>query len=146
MTKVEPIHAAGCVVYRRQEGRLEFLLVHRDRYDDWTFPKGKRDKGETDVACAKREVMEETGFSGPLGPELRPSHYVVPAKPKAIVRSPRPKTVRWWLMEYQNGEFTPNDEVDAIRWVTAPEAEMLLSYAHDRDLLREPDVESLTAA
>ena len=53
--------AAGALVWRRCEDSIEVLLVHRPRYDDWSFPKGKLDPGESLVACAVREVQEETG-------------------------------------------------------------------------------------
>lgn len=54
------IVAAGVVVFR--PGR-QILLVHRPKYDDWSFPKGKLDPGETLPAAAVREVAEETGLA-----------------------------------------------------------------------------------
>jgi 8-oxo-dGTP diphosphatase len=117
------IRAAGGVVVR--DGRL--LLVHRPKYDDWTFPKGKCEPGETDEACAVREVDEETGLRCELGTEL-PSTYYTDSRG-------RPKRVRWWRMEPVAGEFTPSDEVDEIRWLTRLEAAALLSYGRDQALL-----------
>ena len=55
----DQLRAAGGIVIR--DGRV--LLVHRPKYDDWTFPKGKAEDGETDEACALREVLEETGLT-----------------------------------------------------------------------------------
>ena len=115
------VRAAGGLVAR--DGRL--LLVHRPKYDDWTFPKGKAEPGESDEACAVREVEEETGLRCELGTEL-PSTYYTDSRD-------RPKRVRWWRMEPIAGEFTPSDEVDEIRWLTREEAVELLSY--DRDLV-----------
>ena len=117
------VRAAGGVVVR--DGRL--LLVHRPKYDDWTFPKGKCEPGETDEACAVREVEEETGLRCELGTELTSTHYTDSRG--------RPKRVRWWRMEPVAGEFTPTDEVDEIRWLTREEAAALLSYGRDRALL-----------
>jgi 8-oxo-dGTP pyrophosphatase MutT (NUDIX family) len=117
------VRAAGGVVER--DGFV--LLVHRPKYDDWTFPKGKADEGESDEACALREVREETGFDCRLLDELQPTEYV-------DARG-RPKRVRWWHMEIVSGEFTPTEEVDAIRWLTAVEAAQLLSYGRDLALL-----------
>ena len=54
----------------RGDAGLEVLVVHRPRYDDWTFPKGKAERGETDEECALREVEEETGLVCTLGREL----------------------------------------------------------------------------
>ena len=115
------VRAAGGVV--AHDGRL--LLVHRPKYDDWTFPKGKCELGESDEACARREVEEETGLLCELGAELPSTHYTDSRD--------RPKRVRWWRMEPVAGEFTPSDEVDEIRWLSREEAAELLSY--DRDLI-----------
>ena len=132
------IYAAGCVVYRQEGSGLELLLIHRDRYDDWTFPKGKREKGETDIACAQREVEEETGFSGPIGEELTPSRYTVLPKKASRESPPKPKVVRWWLMEAKAGKFEVNEEVDAVAWVGRQQAKVLLTYEHDRLLVDDP--------
>jgi 8-oxo-dGTP diphosphatase len=119
------VKAAGGVVMRGGE----VVLVHRPRYDDWSFPKGKMDRGETWEECALREVREEIGLSCRLGDELSPTSY---RDPKG-----RAKVVRYWRMEPLEGEFVPSDEVDAIRWLSPADAEQLLSYEHDRVLLRE---------
>src|SRR5690606_17602473 len=67
----EPVRAAGAVPWRfDDDDRIVVLMVHRPRYDDWSFPKGKRDEGESDEDCARREVFEETGLRGDLGREL----------------------------------------------------------------------------
>jgi 8-oxo-dGTP diphosphatase len=118
------VRAAGGVVAR--DGHV--VLVHRPRYDDWSFPKGKAEKGESDEDCALREVAEETGLHCRLGEELPSSEYT-------DARG-RPKRVRWWRMEpVRDDGFSPNDEVDEVRWVTPPEAASLLSYERDRVLL-----------
>ncbi len=124
------VKASGGVIVRRRGDRVELLIVHRPRYDDWSLPKGKLDDGETDEQCAVREVREETGLDVRLLSELEPVSY--------DDHRGRPKTVRYWLMEVIDGHpmieaetFVANDEVDAVRWVTTDEAEGLLSYAHD---------------
>ena len=121
------VRAGGGVVWRDDAGATEVLLVHRPKYDDWSFPKGKQDAGESDVETALREVEEETGFRCALGPELTSTSYVD--------RKGRPKTVRYWLMTIEDGSFTPTDEVDELRWVTPAQARWLLSYDRDRDVL-----------
>ena len=119
----ERIDAAGGVVVR--DGRV--LLVHRPRYDDWSFPKGKLDPGESFEEAAVREVEEETGVRAGLGRELPATRYEVRG---------RPKLVRYWLMTPEaETDFVPNNETDELRWATLEEARGLLSYAHDRELL-----------
>jgi 8-oxo-dGTP pyrophosphatase MutT (NUDIX family) len=122
------VRAAGGVV--RQGSKI--LLVHRPRYDDWTFPKGKADGDEPDEDCALREVREETGLSCRLLSELSSTTYT-------DARG-RPKRVRYWLMEPVGGEFTSTREVDEVRWCEPTEAETLLSYDRDREVLADvPD-------
>ena len=117
------IEAAGGVVIR--DGKV--AVVHRDRYDDWSLPKGKLDKGESFEQAALREVLEETGLQVELGDELEPVSYVD--------QKGRPKVVRYWLMEVVGGEFQANDEVDELRWLAPGDAVELLSYPHDRELV-----------
>jgi 8-oxo-dGTP pyrophosphatase MutT (NUDIX family) len=124
------IRAAGGVVHRRDpDGTWQVLLVHRPRYDDWSLPKGKADRGERAEETALREVEEETGLRCHLGESVGETRY--------RDAKGRSKVVQYWLMqpEATNGEFTPNDEVDAVRWCTREEAGQCLSYAHDRELL-----------
>lgn len=124
------VRAAGGVVWRRGDGdSFEVLLVHRPRYDDWSLPKGKRESGEADEDCALREVFEETGLAVTLGEELPEVRY--------RDHRDRPKVVRYWVMEPvgEVGPFTPNDEVDEVRWCSIAEATAQLSYDHDRDLV-----------
>jgi len=117
------VRAEGGVVRRGGE----VLVVHRPRYDDWTLPKGKLDPGETDEQAALREVEEETGLRCRLGQELPSVSY--------DDRRGRSKQVRYWEMEPESGEFTPNDEVDEVRWLPPEEARALMTYDRDREVL-----------
>jgi 8-oxo-dGTP diphosphatase len=124
------VEAAGGVVWRvAADGAAEVLLVHRPRYDDWSFPKGKTDPGETAADTAAREVEEETGLRCSLGAELGETRY--------RDNQGRPKVVRYWLMEpvAVGHDFAPNREIDALRWCSTSEGRDLLSYEYDRDLL-----------
>jgi 8-oxo-dGTP pyrophosphatase MutT (NUDIX family) len=119
------VRAAGGVVLD-PEGRV--ALVHRPRYDDWTLPKGKLDRGESFEDAALREVEEETGLRCRLVRELPSSEYLDPKG--------RSKLVRYWLMEVEHDPgFVPNDEVDELRWIPADEAPAQLTYARDAEIL-----------
>jgi 8-oxo-dGTP diphosphatase len=121
------VKAAGTVVWRRAAAGVEIALIHRPRYDDWSLPKGKLERGEGFEAAALRETEEEIGVRGALGPELPSARY---ADHKG-----RSKVVRYWLMEAGGGGFEPNDEVDELRWLAPDDALDALTYARDRDVL-----------
>jgi 8-oxo-dGTP pyrophosphatase MutT (NUDIX family) len=123
------VRAAGGVPVREGKKGLELLVVHRPRYDDWTFPKGKREPGETDEECAVREVEEETGLACELGPELPATRYVD--------GHGRPKVVRYWRMRPLSDALRLEHEADDARWVVPREAERLLTYERDRAVLAE---------
>ncbi|HEY2203148.1 MAG TPA: NUDIX hydrolase [Pseudonocardia sp.] len=119
--------AAGGVLWRPgTDGGWLVALVHRPRYDDWSLPKGKLDKGEAPAAAAVREIAEETGWRSELGPRLGEVHYQVPEGLKVV---------HWWSARAVSGEFTANHEVDVLRWLPAAEAGPALSYPHDREVL-----------
>ena len=121
------VRAGGGVVWRQGPGGPEVVLVHRPAYDDWSLPKGKCDPGESDDACALREVKEETSLTCELGPELPSTAY--------RDRHGRQKVVRYWRMRPVAGELAPNLEVDQAVWRTLEDARAALTYDRDRQLL-----------
>jgi 8-oxo-dGTP pyrophosphatase MutT (NUDIX family) len=125
----ETVRAAGGVVVRRSDDGPEVALVHRPKYDDWTFPKGKCELGESERDAAFREVREEIGMRCRLMREIATARYVDGVG--------RPKTVRYWLMEPIDGSFLATDEVDEMRWLGLSEAHALLTYDRDRRLLEQ---------
>ena len=122
------VRAAGGVITRAGAGgEPELLVVHRPKYDDWTFPKGKLEAGESDEQAAGREVEEETGLRCQLGHEVGTTSYTD--------NHGHQKTVRYWTMAADGGAFSPNSEVDEVRWLPLDEASTLLTYERDRRLL-----------
>ncbi len=128
--------AAGGIVWRKRPGpsrpdpRVEVLVVHRPSYDDWTFPKGKTDPGETLQTTAVREIGEEAGLRVRLGHPLQEISYPISAGTKKV---------SYWCARAigpdESAPFVPNKEVDEIRWVGLREARELLTYEHDQQLL-----------
>jgi 8-oxo-(d)GTP phosphatase len=136
MTVGEPrdVRAAGAVVTRKGGStEPQVLLVHRPKYDDWSFPKGKVDPGEHQVAAAVRELAEETGLGVRLGPPLTPQRY--------RMSGGRFKHVDYWTAKVVGdddvGRYGPNDEIDAVEWVPWTAAATRLTYPHDRETLAE---------
>ena len=122
------VRAAGGVPWRRRaDGELEVLLIHRPRYRDWTFPKGKVEEGESDEQAAVREVEEETGLRCDLGAELASTIYTD--------LKLRTKTVRYWAMRAEDGEGAARNEVDEVAWLSCDEAARRLSHERDLDVL-----------
>jgi 8-oxo-dGTP diphosphatase len=124
------ISAAGGVVLRRgDDGKPRVAVIHRPKYMDWSLPKGKLERGEGWKEASLREVEEEIGYRCEAGVELPPVSY--------LDRKGRRKLVRYWLMEPIEGGFEPDGEVDELRWLTRREADELLTYEHDRELVHK---------
>jgi 8-oxo-dGTP pyrophosphatase MutT (NUDIX family) len=124
----DEVRAAGGVPVRRIGAEDEVLVIHRARYGDWTFPKGKCEPGEGDEECALREVEEETGLRCELAEELPSTSY--------RDGHGRPKRVRYWRMDVVAGDPRPAPpEVDEVRWVGLEEALSLLTYPRDHVLV-----------
>jgi 8-oxo-dGTP diphosphatase len=121
--------AAGGVLWRQDDDRLQVAVVHRPRYEDWTLPKGKLHSGEHPLLAAVREVEEETGAEVEVGRRLSSVEY--PFGDDVI------KRVSYWAMRYRGGEHVAGNEVDQLRWATVAEATQQLSYPADRGVLAD---------
>ncbi|MCX6430107.1 MAG: NUDIX hydrolase [Actinobacteria bacterium] len=126
---IESIPAAGAVLWRHNEaGKIEIAVIHRPRYDDWSLPKGKVEIGESLIACAFREVLEETGVTPVFGPELGQTVYDVEGIPKVV---------RYWAAKASDvpyGEPNP-EEVDAVEWLAPKAARKKLTLKDDKSIL-----------
>ena len=126
MSKI--ILAAGALVWRKsKEKKIEIAVIHRPKYNDWTIPKGKVELNESSIACAYREVIEETSIETEFG------MYLGEVKYQSL---DGPKQVSFWSAQVvKENTFTPNSEVDAIKWVEAAKAAKFLSLDSDREIL-----------
>ena len=126
------VAAGGIIVDQSTDGR-RLLLVHRPRYDDWSFPKGKFDPGETVEEAALREVREETGLKCRIVRPLPVMSYRYRTRNTGRLK---PKVVHYFLMEAISRRIrVPGDEVDAADWFTFDEAYRKLTYSQDRKVL-----------
>ena len=130
MSEAPLVVAAGAVVVRKGP---EVLLVHRPKYDDWSFPKGKLDPDEHVTTAAVREVAEETGLDVRLGPPLPDQHYQVRNGQL------RDKVVHYWVARVVGSDdvstYAANDEIDEVGWLPLDEAAARLTYERDRATL-----------
>ena len=136
-----PILAAGAVLWRKSEKKkIEVLIIHRPKYDDWTFPKGKAEIGEPLIACAYREVLEETNIETAFGPYLGEVEY--------LTNDGKKKVSFWSAKVIKEKEFNSNAEVDQLKWVEVTKVKELLTLDTDRKILEqflriEPDTKPL---
>ena len=135
------ILAAGAVLWRKGEKKkIEVLIIHRPKYDDWTFPKGKAEIGEPLIACAYREVLEETNIETAFGPHLGEVEY--------LTNDGKKKVSFWSAKVIKEKEFNSNAEVDQLKWVEVTKVKELLTLDTDRKILEqflriEPDTKPL---
>jgi len=125
VSKPTQVRAAGTVVLKGER----VLLVHRPRYDDWSFPKGKVEGTEMLPVTAVRECDEETGFATALGPYLGTDHYQIPEGEKVV---------HYWAARVREEiGFAPDEEVDQITWLTFADARKRLTYSQDYEFLNQ---------
>jgi 8-oxo-dGTP diphosphatase len=125
--------AAGGVIWRKNtKNEIEVVLIHRQRYDDWSLPKGKIEPGETLMTCAYREIVEETDLNIKLGPYIGEVEYFVPDGLKRV---------SYWAASLAGDQkpFTANEEVDSMDWFTLEEAADKATRDSDREILEKFD-------
>lgn len=120
------IRAAGGILWDLHDGIAKVALIHRPRYDDWSFPKGKLNAGEHVLDGALREVLEETGHQCAVGRLLGDVNYL---------KDTSQKVVTYWALRAIGGAFKTNGEVDELMWLRPQDAKRLLTTERDRSLL-----------
>ena len=123
------IRAAGAVLWRYPASKkIEIALVYRPRYEDWSLPKGKVEEKESHIACAYREVLEETGYASIFGPQIGQAMYKVPEGKKVV---------RYWSAQAIGepvGTIDKN-EIDEILWLEVKEARKKLTLDDDKAIV-----------
>jgi 8-oxo-(d)GTP phosphatase len=125
------VPAAGTLPWRHRDGRLEVALVHRPKYDDWSWAKGKLDPGEHPSVAAARETFEETGLVVRLGTPLPLAEYPI----LDATGAPATKIVHYWAAVVTGGSGRLLHEIDEVAWVDVRTANVRLDYARDREQL-----------
>lgn len=126
------VFAAGALCWREVNGQLLIAIIHRKRYGDWSWPKGKVDPGESLPQAAVREIREETGYKVKLGVHLGTQNY--------MLQNGAAKEVHYWAAKvtdkaFAECTFKPDEEVENVEWKTPEEISQLLSYEQDKEFL-----------
>lgn len=130
--KTSVIQSAGGILWNTEGPEKKLAIVHRQRYNDWSLPKGKINQGETWKKAALREVREETGYVGKIKDYAGSISYLLDGKPKVVL---------FWHMDIKS--FSPEDmngEVDEVRWLTVQEAIEILDYPDEIQLIQSGPV------
>jgi len=126
--------SAGGIVFRRTPGGPLVLLI-RDSYRNWGFPKGHLEGGEDAATAAVREIAEETGLTDLVlhGP-VRSIDWHFRFRGRLIH-----KTCTFFLVESATGDAVPQSDegISACRWMSFDDALRTVSYANAREVLRE---------
>jgi 8-oxo-dGTP pyrophosphatase MutT (NUDIX family) len=123
------IQAAGGLLWRSNDHVREIAVLHRPHRNDWTFPKGKMEPGESWQETALREVWEETGYLVKLESFAGSVAYTFNGVAKVVLY--------WHMSLVQEGVFKPNHEVDQLIWLSATEAQKKLDYRGERALIKK---------
>ena len=126
---IATIQAAGAVVWRNNKDKTEVAIIHRLKYNDWSFPKGKLEVGESLIACAHREVFEETNIQTEFGAFLGDVEYLTPDGKKRVSF--------WAAKAITHKDFSPNSEVDQLKWVEVKKLKELLTLETDKKILAQ---------
>ena len=125
--------SSGGVVYRREGGKIQVVLIARQAKKIWGLPKGKIDPGEKPPQTALREVREETGLSGKIERKLGDIRYTYYAPWDDTRYS---KVVSFYLMKYLGGSTADHDwEVEDAQWFDLDKALKKASYPGERSML-----------
>ncbi len=128
------IKSSGFITFRRTPAGPLFLLMRSAAYRHWDFPKGHIAPNEDEMACALRELREESGIRSlkPLTGFRKTIRYRVREKGKDA-----PKQVVYFLGETQEDSVRLSPEHSEYRWAPLEEAITLVQFGNSRRLLKQ---------
>lgn len=133
-TMAEREFSAGGIVVKKAKEDLRILLI-KDGYGRWTWPKGNIEKGEASEEAAKREIKEEVGLTQiEIIQELDKIQYFYRLKGRLIF-----KTVYLFLFEAKGDEkLTPlKEEIKEAKWFSPDEALEIIEYKGAKEILKK---------
>ncbi len=121
------VKKSGCILINKKT--KEIGLVYRKRKDDYSFPKGHLEEGETLTECAIRETEEETGRTC----------IILNETPVGILHytdSQNDETDVYFFLALENGKTkreVKEEDKELLKWVDINEVEKTLSYKNLKD-------------
>ena len=123
--EVKEEFSAGGVVYKKEDGKIFWLVCKHSGYHKWGMPKGLIEKGESLEEAALREVKEESGVKVKIIEKIED-----PEKYEYIINGVRVlKQVDYFLMEYVSGDISGHDwEMEEVEWLSYNKAYQQLAF------------------
>lgn len=125
--------SAGGIVYKKEAGKLLWLITQHSLHKGWGFPKGivgDTVENEPMEHAAIREVGEEGGIDAKIVHETP-----VEVKYKYQFNGTLvDKNVFYFLMEYTGGDPADHDwEVDEAKFISEEEVKQILTFDSDKE-------------
>lgn len=127
--------SCGVIAYFDDNGSREYLLIKHKGSGHWSFPKGHKEKGESDIETARRELMEETGINDVDMDEttVLVEKYSIESNGQII-----DKKVRFYPGKVNAKEVSlQEDEIEDYRWQKYEDAIKTLTHKETRDILKQ---------
>lgn len=143
--KIEPITAAGGVLYQYENGTPLVLLIYRRGV--WDIPKGKLEEDESIEECARREVAEEVGIALPeITAELTNTYHEYQENGRTMG-----KTTHWFAMKTpvrKVERFSPEleEQIQKVQWFPLEEAREKVGFDNLRTVLNSFEKELADSA
>ena len=124
--------SAGGVVFRRDNERIDVVIVAVGGQNRWQLPKGLVEKDETPEIAAVREAREEGGIDSEVVEHIETVEYWY-AGLDGGERVRFHKRVHFFLLRYLSGDTSNHDwEVSEARWVPIDDAKNQLAFDNER--------------
>ena len=132
--KVKREISAGGVVIKREDGKAKVLLI-KDSYGRWTWPKGKLQLKESAEDAALREINEEIGLKNlEIIGKLENINYFYRLHGQLIY-----KTIHLFLIECVGKEELKiqKEEIQDAEWLAPAEAIKIIQYKGAKEILEK---------
>lgn len=125
---MDTVLKAGCIIFSH-DNPDKILVLYQEKYNDFSFPKGHIEAGETLQECAVRETKEETGLDVRLLFAL-PTYNYTNSKDGAI-------DLTYFVASSLNDSTIQTEKGGKVYWMTIKEALEKISYKNLQSFIKE---------